>query len=84
MNPSLLQTIQEVVPNEREAMVLHALISARFTVIEKIGKTVDDLPVLVRMELNGVSVAVRVGQVRMHRRQVFHPKRTKIFLSSKD
>ena len=45
-NASLLQTLEEVLP-PNEAMTIHALITARFAVIEKAGKTADGLPVLI-------------------------------------
>src|SRR4051794_19116769 len=59
---SLLQTIQEVIPDEQEAMVLHSLIMARFFVVEKDRKA-GDLPVMVEVKLGKTRYAFGVGNM---------------------
>ena len=64
MRSSLLVTLQEVLP-PNQAMVIHSLITARFFVIEKEGRTGDGLPVLIRYrDSAGTSVSFQVGSVR--------------------
>lgn len=60
MSISLLTTLNELLPPE-QAMVVHALITARFHVIEKDGQTQDGLPVSIMVKVGKQHFAVQVG-----------------------
>lgn len=65
LNPSLMETLQELGMYGELLMTAHALISARFYVVPKVEKTVDGLPIGVLCRLSGDKfVLYQVSSVR--------------------